>query len=361
MNTDNIEHRDNFIFIRLFFSCIIVIAHSYTLSGSEWNDWVSILTGGQTNFGLLCFKFFFVISGYLIFASLIRSRSIGIFFWKRFLRVYPALITALIATVLYGNFVYEGNIDYIRNPDVITYIPNNLFLLDLQYGIKGIFEKNPYKSVINGSLWSLPYEILFYILITFLFFIRKKPTYLWFALLFACILLYIVNLFFEHEIASLRFYKILVTYFFDLAAFFIAGAFLAASNFNNTARKYLWVLGGLIFLVLSLHFSVFKEFQYLTLPIIIIPVCLSSTKYIRDTEKYLGDISYGVYIYSFPIQQTLVHYFKFGYLELIATSLPISLIFGYLSWHIIEKKAVRLKYILPINIFAVNPKRHRDL
>ena len=58
-------------------------------------------------------------------------------------------------------------------------------------------------------------------------------------------------------------------------------------------------------------------------------------------------MSYGVYIYGFPIQQTLMHFFHFSYLQLMLASVPLSLLFGYASWHLVEKRALRLKNHLP--------------
>ena len=62
-----------------------------------------------------------------------------------------------------------------------------------------------------------------------------------------------------------------------------------------------------------------------------------------STFGKIGDMSYGIYIYSFPIQQTLMFFFNLNTDQLIIYSLLASIVFGYLSWHLIEKKALRYK------------------
>lgn len=64
---------------------------------------------------------------------------------------------------------------------------------------------------------------------------------------------------------------------------------------------------------------------------------------IKSLGKKIGDISYGIYIYAFPIQQSLVHFFHPNPLQLMIYCILITLPFAFLSWHLIEKKALNLK------------------
>jgi peptidoglycan/LPS O-acetylase OafA/YrhL len=167
--------KNNFDFLRLLFAIFVVITHSYELSGSNEKDLMDWVTNGQTSFSYMAVRGFFIISGFLIFQSLTRSRSLIDYYKKRFLRVFPALFIVLTLTVVLGIFAYKyDSVSYIKNRSVWTYVPNNLSLFRLQYSITGIFENNPYRSVINGSLWTIPYEFLFYIAISFIFFLRKR-------------------------------------------------------------------------------------------------------------------------------------------------------------------------------------------
>lgn len=77
--------------------------------------------------------------------------------------------------------------------------------------------------------------------------------------------------------------------------------------------------------------------------------------FIRTFGKF-GDMSYGIYIYSFPIQQTFMYFFKLKTYELIILSIVCSIIFGYLSWHLIEKRALKYK-----RKFILNNKDEKEL
>ena len=100
--------KNNFDFLRLIFASFVIITHSYPLSGIKECDFICQLTFGQVSFSYVGVKGFFVISGYLIFQSLQRSENIFDYFWKRLLRLFPALIVVLFLTVILTLFVYYG-------------------------------------------------------------------------------------------------------------------------------------------------------------------------------------------------------------------------------------------------------------
>jgi peptidoglycan/LPS O-acetylase OafA/YrhL len=86
---------------------------------------------------------------------------------------------------------------------------------------------------------------------------------------------------------------------------------------------------------------------------LVLLVGLSTFKPIVHAIDKVGDISYGVYIYGFPIQQLLMNYFEFTPIELMMVSLPLSIMAGYASWHLIEKKFLRLKKSITSSSVAV--------
>jgi peptidoglycan/LPS O-acetylase OafA/YrhL len=87
--------------------------------------------------------------------------------------------------------------------------------------------------------------------------------------------------------------------------------------------------------------------QMILFPALIISIGSFSTKYISGLNKTIGDFSYGIYLYAFPIQQIIVHFVQgITALQLMSISLPCAIIAGILSWHLIEKKALKLKQAL---------------
>ncbi|RYJ37835.1 Acyltransferase family protein [Flavobacterium anhuiense] len=337
------RRQNNFDFLRLIFAVFVIISHSYPLSGSQSCDWLCDLTNGKLMLSYIGVKGFFIISGYLIFQSLLRSKDWIDYIWKRFLRLFPALFVVLVLTVILGVFVYEGIGAYLMNKSIYTYIGKNLSLFRLQYGISGIFENNIYGNAINGSLWTLCYEFSMYVIISILFFFRNnvKTLHLLFGLLY---LSFAVFFFLSKKGYEFHFYQLQSSYLIELGLFFLGGSFLALLKIDEFKYIKIVIIVSL-FLVLLTELLIQDSiiFRFLLWPILIITVGLQATKHLKDIGNRIGDISYGIYIYGFPIQQSLMHFFKLNAIELMVISIPLSVLFGYLSWHLIENRMLRFK------------------
>lgn len=356
-------HKNNFDFLRLIFAIFVIITHSYPLSGVAEEDILFQITNGQTSLSYIGVRGFFVISGFLIFQSLLRSNRLTDYYWKRALRLFPALFIVLLITVLLGVFVYEGSpLDYFTSKSARTYLPNNLTLYSLQYHISGVFESNPYKSAINGSLWTIPYEFTLYIIVSCFFFIRFRDNYIRMILFVLIIGIYISNLCLSDYLASLNFKVLNAKYMSNLALYFLIGSFLANLNLKSDKLKYFLFITGIILFVFSLVFNVFNKFEFLIISVIVIPFGLLSIKYINNIGKSIGDMSYGIYIFAFPVQQTLMFYFNFNYKELMFFSLITTILLSYLSWHLIEKKALEYKKYQPFQLLKniINGKKNDE-
>ncbi|WP_312510389.1 acyltransferase family protein [Chryseobacterium culicis] len=338
-----ISRINNFDFLRLVFASLVIITHSYALSGASQDDPLSQLTHGQMEFSYLGVHGFFIISGYLIFKSLLRCKGLQDFYWKRLLRLYPALLVVLFLTVLLAPAVYESSVPYLQNKSVYTYIPQNLTLFFRQKGIDGVFESNPYKHSINGSLWTICYEFSMYVMTSMLFFIRKKA-----FVKTIVILLFILSYFFT-IFQPYFLYGVFVkmglgsSHFYNLMCFFAGGMVLTYLKINNKKTENIIILLSFLALIISLYFNISKYTCYITLPLLIILIGERSTQYLNKVGEVIGDTSYGIYIYSFPIQQALMYFFKLDTAMLFILSLPISFLLGYISWHLIEKKALGYK------------------
>lgn len=354
-------HKNNFDFLRLIFAVFVIITHSYPLSGIAEEDILFQITNGQTSLSYIGVRGFFIISGFLIFQSLLRSRNLTDYFWKRALRLFPALFVVLFLTVLLGVFVYQGNpIDYFTSKSIRTYIPNNLSLYNLQYQINGIFDSNPYKSAINGSLWTIPYEFTLYILVSCFFFIRFKVNYIKLILIGLIIILYFFNLAITDYLSEINYKVLNAKYMSNLGLYFLMGSLMANIDFKSDKFKYFLFISGIVLLVCSLFFNFYNFTQYLFLSMIVIPFGLLSVKYINNIGKTIGDMSYGIYIFAFPVQQTLMYFFKFDYKELMFCSLIITLLLSYFSWHLIEKRALEFKKYTPYNLIVSFLKKEKQ-
>ena len=111
MNTRiEVNQKNNFHFLRLLFAFFVVITHSYAITGIKENDILAQITNSQTTFSYIGVRGFFIISGFLIFQSLKRSENLLNYYWKRILRLFPALIVVLLLTIIIGVFITEENV-----------------------------------------------------------------------------------------------------------------------------------------------------------------------------------------------------------------------------------------------------------
>lgn len=330
---------NNFDFLRLVFASFVVITHSYPVTGQQECDWVCRISNNQASFSHLGVNGFFVLSGYLIWQSLERSKGLLNFFWKRMLRLYPALLVALTLTVLAMSFFYEGAGSYWSSKSTVTYLPKNLSLYSLQFGIEGVFPNNPVRQVINGSLWTLQYEFSMYVLLSGFYFIRKRKELVGLLLSIMAGLLVFLNVFFFESIQGHEFLFRII----NLGAYFFSGALLSNLKVERwPAKRNILVLLLLVWGI-STFYGFYFQFCYLFMPLLFLLLGLLPIQYLSSVGKKIGDLSYGIYIYSFPIQQVMVHEFSLSILSLTIISLFLSALLALFSWHFVEKRALRLK------------------
>jgi peptidoglycan/LPS O-acetylase OafA/YrhL len=341
--------KNNFNLLRIFFAVFVVITHAYPLSGALSGDYLSQLTDKQVDFSFIGLSGFFIISGYLCYQSLQRSSTLFEYFTKRILRIYPALFFVLFLTIVLGGFVYEGSLrEYLLNESIWSYLPANMSLVKQQGIITGIFTNNLYNPTVNGSLWSLLYEAAFYVGLAVLFFLKRRPQM--YLVGGALLSILVLRFFFMEEINRFKFIlePRLVA---EFAPFFISGSLLALVNIQRIKGRPLAVIILLVSMVLVLYLNCFHYARFFLLPPLVIFLGLGSIQLVGKFLEKIGDLSYGIYIYSFPIQQTLMHYFRFTTAQLMVTSILLSILAGYASWHLVEKKFLQYKRI-PVKDFV---------
>lgn len=346
-------HINNFDFLRFLFAIFVVVSHAYPLSGvGESNQWIYQITNGQIVLARLGLDGFFIISGYFIFKSLQRSNSLFNYFKKRFLRLFPALFVVLVLTLMLIPLVYEGDIPFCLNTAYYTYLPNNLSLYLFQPVINGVFDGNHYHSI-NGSLWTIRYEFSMYIGVAFLFYFRNHDKIVKVVLLSVAMFFLILNSFYLDRFSGSKLFGMNGYEFLDLGAFFVFGSTLAVFDFGNIKRKSLLLAIVLLLLAIIIYFNMYSLSKHILLSMAIILLGFMPHSILNNFGKF-GDASYGIYIYSFPIQQTLMYFFKLDTLKLMLYSIIISILFGYLSWHLIEKRALKYKHIVNLREKGVN-------
>lgn len=336
------DRKNNYDFIRFIAALLVIVSHAYPLTSHE-NEFFLVWSNGQMDLGRLAVATFFVISGFLITQSYNRTPDIIKYFKARILRIFPALIVA----ALFGTFVIGllvttlPKIDYLTNSNTYNYL-KVIFLFPMQWTLPGVFESSSLNNSINGSLWTLPFEILSYIVVAILgiFGALKSKKLILFIFLLS---MYVKNYLIVYIPTHFSF--VYLPSFFDLFPFFAAGMVLYAYKDSITINKQNALIS-LALLIISFIFGGFTNIFTIFGAYLIIYLAYNTKVRFYNFAKY-GDFSYGLYIYAFPIQQAVTYYFggEISVLTNIAISVPLTIFISFISWHMIEKPAMKLKNV----------------
>jgi peptidoglycan/LPS O-acetylase OafA/YrhL len=228
-------------------------------------------------------------------------------------------------------------------------------LLDVHFHLPGVFINNLGDTGVNGSLWTLPVEFTMYLVILCLGFIGlKKRRWLLVLLASICIAFFVntnygVDTTLINNSIEISGFKSLLSGLLingDITILFLIGGLLYLYKDRVIYNQYLFFILSFIWII-SLTSNYIKLTNFLCLPYIVISLAFVPSNILPKVSNY-GDFSYGLYIYSFVVQQTILHYIpqlNFRPYLFLVISLPISLCCAYLSWHLIESKALKLKNI----------------
>jgi len=346
-----LESRDNnFNLIRFIAAFGVLLSHSYALSiGNNSTEPFKQLV--NMSFGHIAVDIFFISSGFLIANSLFLKKNIANFLWARFLRIYPGLFVAAIFCVfIVGTyFTSYSLVQYLT--DVQTYIflfKNTVLFFGEEPSLPGVFEGLPWSGVVNGSLWTLPFEVKAYCLLVFCSIainrllvwsngaLNERFIYLLIPIL--GMLIYIIN----------HFYSFLpISYFasedFRLYALFFIGTACYIYKDSLVLSKRILYPVVLTLLASSINTELFFIVYNFTIFYVIFYIAYIPKGWIRKFNQY-GDYSYGIYIYAWPVQQSVIAFIpEVSVLALCIYSFIVTIFLSYFSWHMIEKKALKLK------------------
>jgi peptidoglycan/LPS O-acetylase OafA/YrhL len=311
--------RNNFNLIRLVLSVMVVWSHSYPVAGLTEPTYFFMSAG------MLAVHGFFTISGYLIVQSFIRSSRVLSFAWNRFLRIVPGLVAAFAVSVL-AIRAFDG------------YAGNPLILL-------------------NASLWTLPWEMMCYLAVAAVGVAGALTVGAFPALFCAVWFIFMMHLGDDGRL-----------FYFTVAMMmmFLMGAFAALSEKRISIPKaalaaavvlaVIYTQSGLDLLGWLIERSNFaygpnfplggiRQALYVTaLPFVFIYLAV----YAKPMPFIKDDVSYGVYVYAWPVQEIVVkllrgHGIAPGGMLVFALAMPFILAVSWLSWRLIEKPALSLK------------------
>lgn len=334
------KDNNNIDLIRIIAAAMVIYGHAYEISPETGRaDFIRNLIEFDYS-GSLAVKIFFFISGLVVTNSLLKKRNISEYIISRFFRIWPAFICVIVLSYAFAYITTSADTNEFKEVVPFLQYLTSSFFLNMTWSFPGVFDENTI-NVFNGSLWSIVYEVGCYILL------------LSFVVLFnynrmiinvICSFIILDSLYGVFSIFTEALSRDEVRY---LPAIFALGVLAAI---NKDYIKINKVTAAMMILVTAILYSQQSTLYYLSFYITLMYAILyisANHYFIKLKPKY--DISYGIYLYGFPIQQYVFLTLKdtgAGILTNQVVSICISIIAGILSWLLIESRFIRLGKIV---------------
>lgn len=343
---------NSFNTLRLLAAFAVLLSHSFPLAGLHEPALGGLSSvGNPYSAGTMAVLVFFAISGYLITESWVRDPNLGRFFVRRSLRIFPGLIFVIFVTAL------------VLGP-ILTSIPLGEYFSDFKFreyflnlilipkpSLPGVFLFLPYPDTVNGPLWTLRHEFFMYAVVAglgVLGWTHERSRTLAITLFLGVVWCVVVGVYFNWPLigrAGLHEPKLIMKTI-EMGAPFMVGAVMYLYRDKSIfSYRVLFLL--LIAFIASSMFDgsgVVKALGWIVIPYVSIVVGLFPPKFL-SVIRFRSDISYGVYIYAWPVQQTISLFFldQWGWLRCTALCLLITTLCAWISWSFVEKRALSFK------------------
>ncbi|QDY40432.1 acyltransferase family protein [Candidatus Pantoea soli] len=327
------NEKNNFDIVRLSLAFIVMLVHSAEVTRNADIRFLAHFLNSD-----FAVKGFFAISGFLIAKSYLRSKSLTSYFVKRAQRILPAYIFVIVMCFAIGMCLTTLPLmDFLKNKETLKYLVANFtFLNFIQPSLPGVFTDNPNQPM-DGSLWTIKAELTLYVLLPFIVpLLKKSPLKVWGVIfVISCAWFFYFTAVYTGAKADT-----LAKQFIALSSYFFFGSLLAVHQPTFDRLKEITIVSLVLFLL-------FKNTNY---AFIIEPVAFSSVVILFSTNlckeikiSQYGDLSYGMYLYHWPIIQVLQHFGVFdtnAFLGLLMV-IVLTLALAWLSWHLLESRFLK--------------------
>jgi peptidoglycan/LPS O-acetylase OafA/YrhL len=337
--------RNNFNLLRLIAATLVIVSHGFVMRryhGYYHEDDLSDVAV----LGWIAVNMFFVMSGFLIANSIAKNADIRRYITNRALRIYPGLLACTVITILLVGVLFRPKafLSYIVDPSTLQFFIGNVSAVWIQYDLPHIFATNAYAGVVNGSLWSLQFEVGCYLIVVGLLAVGALDT----ARRRAALIVILLTLYatggllmaagcFPHSTTLNKMHRLGF-------CFALGGAYACAGEAVRVRAWHIACAGAVLAL------SYFTPLDVVRDTAASVTIALATFWAARldwpllVRLRGLPDWSYGVYIYAWPIQQLLL-YFAPGLTiaEHIAAAVLLTLPVAACSWNLVEKPALALK------------------
>ncbi len=338
-----IDNKNNaFDFVRLILALFVVFAHSRYLYQAD-----DILHWSETHFdnlhaGTIAIWGFFAISGFLVTSSWQRSNGIVDFVVKRYKRIFPGFWFSIFVCgcffVPLWYFIKEKTLlDFwaINGLDWWRFMSSNL---DSEIKINSVGKVAI--DTIDGPWWTIHHEVRAYIFLGFLGSLGfLKGSYRW-LILAITFFLNVVRIVYSYNLDFASFYG---QWFGDERILLFIAVFMWGVSIN-LFRDFLPIKwSGMALSFLTLLVATIFSFLPIVLPFCFtyFVLCLCFTLPIRNISKKIGDLSYGIYLYHWPVRLTLQmlgFQSTLGFWQFVGLDLLLTLPLALLSWNFVEKR-----------------------
>lgn len=322
---------ENLHLMRFIASLMVIVSHSFIIStGVESNEWFVRLTNGQLTMGGFAVAVFFLCGGYLIAMSAEKNQTARKFFTARAIRLFPALVFSTFFTIIICGLVSEwGQIMYYTSSTTWEYMKNSIFLR--VYYLPGVFTSNPYGPTVNGSLWTLPVEFICYILcfVAMKLKLTKKKTYPFTVpfVIAGAVLVWILGLTIPLARELIR----------PVLLFYIGmGYWIYREHIYFNIRNLVIATAAFVLLMVIGQGTLA---MLLAFPYIMMHIWFGMKQCSPKIGKW-GNYSYGIYLWGFPVQQLVMHFYPEFFMEPVLNailSIPIAIVFGMITYWVAEK------------------------
>ncbi|WP_339476455.1 acyltransferase [Pseudomonas fluorescens] len=280
---------------------------------------------------------FFSISGYLVYKSFLRCSGFIDYLQRRSLRIFPAYLVCVILMVYILGYFYS-------TPSFLgTILSAENFKYLISYGVfvyptlPHIFEGYHLNLAVNGSLWTLPVEFACYLGIGFILSLQKDYK----APLIATACCAIAYVYIVESQSTLVLWGLPAKLIFSFGASFFMGAFMSATekSWNSPITKICLTIATCALIYAKSGTPDIMIYLHLLIPVAVIILGVSFQ------DKIIAgrfDISYGLYIYAFPVQQIVVHETRLSFWPSMFVALAVTITLAAASWLLIERPCIRL-------------------
>jgi peptidoglycan/LPS O-acetylase OafA/YrhL len=318
---------NNFDLLRMVFASMVVLYHCHDLSLNPSYFWIPYVTSSR-----LAVEGFFAMSGCLIVGSYDRSPALGSYLEKRARRLLPAYWAALLFTLILALLMSRLSVPVLlRSTSTYAYILANLTFLNFLHPVlPGLFVHNPVLPAVNGALWTIKVEVMFYLLVPAIVACGRR-----FGHCQTLSGIFVLSVGYRVIFSQLHHPSMALQLPGQLCFFVIGSLTYHYYPWFRRRRHWMWTVA-LVSYLLSLYLG-WIAFRAIGVGLGV--MCLGLLlPCLRGPTKY-GDFSYGTYVFHFPVIQAFISRGIVNAVPFVALGL-ICLTTGCLaiaSWFLVER------------------------